>query len=66
MISDSPFLWVDSTIEPNYLNWAENEPDISQEEYCGEVLLSTGQWADDNCDDYQGFVCKMNICKEDK
>ena len=61
---ESPYLWPgDNTTEPTYVNWATSEPDLTLSQYCGEVLLSNGQWADDYCYEFRGVVCKMEISK---
>ncbi|XP_065254347.1 macrophage mannose receptor 1-like [Emys orbicularis] len=55
---DKKFSWIDGT-PINYVAWAPNEPNFSNnEENCVVMYTRTGMWNDLNCGAPNGFICE--------
>ncbi|XP_064101211.1 macrophage mannose receptor 1-like [Macrobrachium nipponense] len=54
--------WIDGSEYGQYTNWGSGQPDDYQEnEHCGELRHSQGDWNDLPCSNTLGFVCKITL-----
>ncbi|XP_055598983.1 C-type lectin 37Db-like isoform X2 [Uranotaenia lowii] len=63
------YSWVDTGVEMDYANWAEDEPNASHNmDTCVEMLYQQSEaenfkWNDNNCKNLNYFVCETIPCQ---
>uniref|UniRef100_A0A673L5J8 C-type lectin domain-containing protein n=1 Tax=Sinocyclocheilus rhinocerous TaxID=307959 RepID=A0A673L5J8_9TELE len=71
-ITEGGWMWTDGS-PFRYINWASGNPDDYYNEDCLSILINSGAWNDDNCENKRGYICNViNIqsafygCRSDK
>uniref|UniRef100_A0A8C1F6R6 Uncharacterized protein n=1 Tax=Cyprinus carpio TaxID=7962 RepID=A0A8C1F6R6_CYPCA len=56
-ITEGGWTWMDGS-PFRYINWASGNPDDYYNEDCLSILINSGAWNDDDCDNKRGYICK--------
>ncbi|XP_067232917.1 C-type mannose receptor 2-like [Chanodichthys erythropterus] len=56
-ITEGGWTWTDGS-PFRYINWAAGNPDDYYGEDCLSILINSGAWNDDNCENKRGYICK--------
>uniref|UniRef100_A0A671KKV4 C-type lectin domain-containing protein n=1 Tax=Sinocyclocheilus anshuiensis TaxID=1608454 RepID=A0A671KKV4_9TELE len=56
-ITEGGWMWTDGS-PFRYINWASGNPDDYYNEDCLSILINSGAWNDDNCENKRGYICK--------
>nr|XP_020506487.1 macrophage mannose receptor 1-like [Labrus bergylta] len=56
-VTEGGWEWVDGS-PFRYIRWSAGNPDNYYGEDCLSVLINSGYWNDDNCENKRGYICK--------
>nr|XP_021324868.1 galactose-specific lectin nattectin-like [Danio rerio] len=56
-VTEGGWTWTDGS-PFRYINWAAGNPDDYYGEDCLSILINSGAWNDDNCENKRGYICK--------